>query len=680
MAAPEFRAVLRIYRIPDGDHYGAALPAAARGAWKHNGTATRYNADKTLGFYFSESQLELIDEITEPDTLTYEETATDICTFSATITYPHNSDIAEWLLANIRPSLAERPRNFIVLKIISADDDDTSDDIADPLLGDVIASQPIAASNSVIVPSVPAGGLNMPSWTKRGMSGTALDIDWGPTERGIQIHLRGGSWLWWAQATSHIRDASDIGFEPATWGQALSALMTANSSYTIPEFAEAVFGSPDAAGTAEYSIEIEDAVLASEEIVSPVGLNSLLLVDETSGLGDPAVLTAGAHNLLETIQRTTESRQLWLDGSTNIFRLREFGGTEENPKLVWDADDFFGRPRLSDRIPQATSFLASQSDYRRNWRIYAFAQRLAQVYGHVQKSLVSMAPKPQSFADEITWTAEAARAAILRTADKATLNHIKAQTLAMALSEADNVFGFGMLRWGDGTRFGIDFGVGDIVEVRLGGSDALSSVRGSRRGLVVRKVAFALDGNRRWGVRVGFGALADVAPAFNPDRVEMPKAYRPKDLPEPTTDGTGPVSPISTPAPPVPPVPPAPFDEGSETPPGAGEPPEPPAPYDEGSEYVWQEPDIPPKPAPYDPGSEYVSQEPDTRPYDPGSEYVSSEPPQSRADINAKNRWTARAKAAAAREARKRKLLQRHTKGAAGSPVGDYDPGSEFLG
>ena len=526
MAIPDFRGVLRVYKLPDGDTFGADLPASARGAWRHNGEAYLYNGDKTLGYYFAESQLELVDEMSEPDNMAVSWEATDIGTWSISQTYPHNSEIAEWLLENVRPSLALRPRNFVVLKIVSADDDDTSDDFADPLLGEVIASAPVStATGAVLTPPVPLG--RMPEWTKRGMSGFAMSVSWGPVAGGIRLTLRGVSVLWWLQATAHIRDITDLtGTSPASWGEFLSATLTANANYTISEFAESLFGGPDAAGSQSYQVSLTDDALSGTEIVSPTGLNSLVIASEAAVAGAPTLLAKGGHNLLQTIQRAVEQQELWLDGSTNILRVRPFGGTETSPKLVWDADDFFGEPELSDEIPKATAFNVGQYDYRRNWHVYAFAPHIAAVFGHIQKSLVSIAPKPQSFADEATWSAAAARAAILRTSDELTLNHIKAQAKAEALAEADNLYGSGMLRWHDGTRVGIDFWVGDIVEVRFGGSDAFSSVRGNRRGLVVRKVSMALDGNRRWGVNVGFGALADVAPRFNPDRVELPTASR----------------------------------------------------------------------------------------------------------------------------------------------------------
>ena len=624
MATPEFRAVLRIYRLPDGEHFGASLPAAARGVWKHNGAAYLYNGDKTLGYYFDESQLELIDEITEPDGLTAEWTATDICSWSVSQIYPPNSDIAAWLLGNVRPSLALRPRNFVVLKIISSDDDDTSDDIADPLLGDVIASAPVDVSDGAVL--TPGAVGRLPDWVKRGMSGVAMDVDWSPVQGGIRIHLRGVSWLWWTQATAHLREAAS---QTGTWEELLAGTLTANASYTIMDFAETLFGGPDAEGSQEYKISLDESALPDEAIVSPVGLHSLVITDETTGdTTTPSLLGRGSHNMLQTLQRATESREKWLDGSTNIFRIRDFGGTEEQPKLVWDAADFFGEPKLSDRIPRATAFSASHPDYRRNWQVYSAVPHLAAIYGHIQKSIVSIAPKPQSFADEPTWTAAAARAAILRTSDELILNHIKAQAKAEALAEADNLYGSGMLRWHDGTKFAIDFFVGDIIEVRFGDHDAFSSVRGSRRGLVVRKVALALDGNRRWGINVGFGALADIAPAFNPDRVDMPRAI--KDKPPitddaPVHDYTPPFTNWQPPAPPTddddddeppaadsPEFVPAPFDPGSETPPGAGEPP-PPAPFDPGSETLPGQGEPPAKasdrqfrPAPYDPGAETI--------------------------------------------------------------------------
>ena len=706
MAVPEFRAVLRIYRMPDGDLFGASLPASARGAWKHNGAAYLYNSDKTLGYYFDESQLELIDTITEPDGLKAEWIATDICSWSVSQTYPPDSDIAAWLLENIRPSLALRPRNFVALKIVSGDDSDTSDDFDDPLLGNVVASAPVNTTGDVLVPGA-VGAL--PEWVKRGMSGVGIDVSWSRVQGGVRISIRGVSALWWLQATAHLREAAAS--EGGSWEELLSATLTANASYTIADFAETLFGGPDAEGNQEYKISLDETALPDEAIVSPVGLQSLIITDETTGeQGDPTLLSRGGHNLLQTFQRATESREKWLDGSTNILRVRDFGGTEEQPKLVWDADDFYGEPKLSDRIPRATAFTASHPDYRRNWQVYSAVPHLAAIYGHIQKSIVSIAPKPQSFADEPTWIAAAARAAILRTSDELILNHIKAQAKAEALAEADNLYGSGMLRWHDGTRFAIDFFVGDIIEVRLGRQDAFSSVRGSRRGLVVRKVAIALDGNRRWGVSVGFGALADVVAAFNPDRVSMPAASKPaKSEPasvSPTQQSPTPQPSVAQPFVPQQPASPQPkkkartaspdfvpppHDPGSETLPATGEPV--PAPYDPGSETLPGAGE--PVPAPYDPGSETLpgAGEPQRpAPYDPGSETlpgagdIPGERKRSREQA-ARDRAdpgptpaTRQVHDAARLEKERRRRQAQEQMAKRFAARYSYDPGSEFLG
>ena len=617
MSLPEFRAVYRLYRVPDGDLFRADLPDSARGIWKHNGAATRYNGDKTLGYYLAESQLELIDEITAPTAATAEWEAGDICSWTVSKIYPYDSEIVAWLLANVRPTLANRPRVFAAVKIVSADDADTSDNFDDLLLGNVISNPSDVAAGDAAEALKPEALGEMPAWTRRGMSGPVMDVNWGLVENGIELHLRGGSWLFYLQATAHHRDTTDLSIEPSDWATILSSTLTANASYTIAEFAENLLGTDDVEGTTSLQISLDQDNVGSTEIVSGVGLHSLVVASElTASVGDPTLFAKGGHNLLQTIQRGVESQEAWLDGRTNLWRVRPFGGTETAPKLVWDAADMI-RPRLSDTIPKAVGFLTRQNDYRRNWVIYAYIQELTEIYGHIQKANVSVAPKPQGFTAEPTWNAQSVRSAILQTSDRLILNHIRAQNKAEALAEADNLSGTCMLRWGDGTRFGIDFDIGDIVEVRLGSNDAFSSVRGMRRGLVIRKVSIALDGNKRWGVSVGLGALADVAPAFNPDQVAMPARTPPKTTTSPSPTTPTPTSP--TPEPPTgprggqteplfgkdfdfgtPPKPkatdddfePAPYDEGSETLPGANENPNPPA----NDPYF--------KPAPYDPGSE----------------------------------------------------------------------------
>ena len=522
MATPEFRAVLRIYRLPEGDLYDADLPASARGQWKHNGGAYTYNGDKPLGYFFDVSQLELIDEITEPNSLTAEFEATGISSWSMSQTYPPRSDIAAYLLENVRPSLADRPRVFAALKIITSDDPDTTDSFDDVLLGNVVSqvSDYSAANTDADGDTLYVKGISaMPEWTRRGISGPVLECGWRPVEAGIEITLRGGSAAWWAQATAQLADPIEIAVNP------IAGLIAANATVTLPEFAESLFGTANAAGNQDYQITLDDAALADELIISAAALNCLVVSDESTGTTSTAPnLSAGGHNLLQTIQRITESKEKWLDGRTPILRVRDFGGTEAAPKLVWDEADIYPNTGgLNDRLPRATSFNSKQSDYRRNWNVFSSVPELVRSLGHIMMSNVSVAPKPQSFQDEPTWNSTATRASILSTSDQLILNYIKAQNKANALREADNLFGDFMVRWGDGSRVGLDFDLGDIVEVRFGGThDAFSTVRGTRRGLVIRKIVIALDGNRRWGVSVGLGALADVAPGFSPDAVSAP--------------------------------------------------------------------------------------------------------------------------------------------------------------
>ena len=657
MAAPLFKGVIRLYRLPPGDLIEAELPASARGDWRGNGAAYRYNADKTLGYFFSEDDLELVDEIVEPDGLFMKWEADRIGSWSMTLSYPPDSPIAAELLANIRPSLVERPRIFAVMKAVSVDDEDTSDDFEDILLANVIAQPSAVATGDAadgIVPPAQVG--DMPAWTRRGMSGIPLDISHSrDTDGQHKLYIRGADWLWALQSTTHHRDISDLDLpaetladvqqdRPVPLQKLLSWMLTANAVYTLSDLGVELYGTEGTQGTQTYRVELEPRVgggaaspgtlptspadsrrpaapnlsgqqaAGSSSIITPIGRHCIgILAPQTaSNINE---LVAGGHNTLQTLQRYVEANGKWLDGRGNLLRVRELGD-ETAPSVVWEAEDMYD-PELSDSIPKATVILTKHPDWRRDWTIYSAVPHLTDVYGHIQQSNVSVAPKPQSYEEEPFYDPALSRSEVIAAGDRLIINHIKAQNEAEALEAADNLSGTCMLRWGDGTRFGIDFDVGDAVELRLGQHDAFSTRRGDRHGLIVRSVALAMDGNTRWGLTIGLGAKADIAPQLNPGRVAMPTKPKPRQ-PRPT-------APTGVGVDPVPPSPPLPPPPGGQTPP------------------LWSQEDIdrakrPPiasdpdfDPVPFDPGRETIpgTGEPPLVPFDPGRETIpgTGEPP-----------------------------------------------------
>ena len=338
----------------------------------------------------------------------------------------------------------------------------------------------------------------------------------------------------------------------------------------------------------------------------------------------------GQHSLLQVFQRLAERTGL-VFRAVGAVVVWDYPGSEETPDVVWEDGKDCQTTDLDDHIPDATNILSKHSDYRRDWLVFIHAPLITSVYGFIQSSNISTALKPQDLSGEVAygyWGDTATAEDIQTASDLFTLSDIQAQNEALLLALADNLSGTTQPLWGDKTQFAVSFDLASSVQVLAdhdgyGTSRAGTTATTERKGLICWQVQITFNA-RAWGCTVSLGALADVAPEMLPYAVELPP---PKKKPKQVEPPVSPVSPAPTPPLPPPPPPPAPFDEGSETPPGAGEPPPPPpAPYDEGSEYVWQEPDT----QPYDPGSEYVWSEPPRQPsapYDPGSEYVSSEPP-----------------------------------------------------
>ena len=547
MAAPRFRLACDFYAVP-------STAELVDGATVDSGNYA-YSPDKTLGHFFpagtsATHSFTFLGEPPVPTGFTATWRLNDMGTWSMTMTAAENDVDMAALIGALRPSQDDRPRAFAVWQIIAEDEngsDGIDEDLSDPFCASFILDDPDSDYPMILTDRLP----NAPAWSKRGMSGPVRKIDWRRSAPGqIEFTIKGSDWLWAAQSTTQRRDVprpalpapNDNPPNQIAFRTLCSELLKVNAVYTTKVLVETELADGSLEGQQDFQISLADNALPggldvalSDKIITPVGLYGIICGFTrpaiTKMTNDGSLISVfstppGAHNMLQTFQRLVERVGLifYAVGPVIVF---DAPGDEAAPSAVWTDGQECISTHLTDEIPEATSIWTKQSDYRRDWHVSTSIPATVQAHGHIQSSNVSVARKPASIQDEIAYAEGLTQRQVLQASDTMTLESIRAQNKALALELSDNLSGTCQPLWTDDTRFGVDFRLGDAIELRLTEFEELWSQRAgltsetSRRGLINRQ--FQLTFNAvGWGCTTSFGALADVAPEMLPYEAAVP--------------------------------------------------------------------------------------------------------------------------------------------------------------
>lgn len=474
----------------------------------------------------------------------------DATTFSASL---EMNEVSTWSVT--KEFALGDPRSLALLQAAStpgawsawhiSTEDDSPEEIANFLQGTVL-NTPAPSANPLLFPTSAtptfADEAGTPAFLARGGGGPVQQISVEITERSESITIAGTSWAKLLQQTVHLNDV----FDPPTavqggasgFQQLVSDVLLANSEYALTQLTEdeiAKLGTDEYLADVKFRTDLGSAGIEAATAFrtkTPVAIFTIIsavrasartrldaefpdtpFIDSKGGIVKP-----GSHNLLRTFQRLAER--------TGLFFL------DNMPLVLWDApptttiewgpgDYFTASPRLY--TPQATAWITSHVDQLRNWDVYTPDVDLIAAYGEIQASNLSTAVRALSAEADIFTEAdiaptdqlpgETAEEAARRFSGQIIIQQIKAQNAGLAISEANNISVGVDLKWNEGTRYGIDWKLGDRVRV-ISASGMQFPDPDVDAGLEIRKVTIALAQGGQWSFKAGLGPRSNVLPGF----------------------------------------------------------------------------------------------------------------------------------------------------------------------
>lgn len=288
-------------------------------------------------------------------------------------------------------------------------------------------------------------------------------------------------------------------------GSPISTIATINNPYSF-----------DGRQIATIELGASNLTQTSTFFPTPIGVFSVIHAITQAGIAAvPSTYRVGtnrgSHTILREVQRLAEQAGLLFTAPVPIV-LFFAPGDPLNPDRVWREEDYFSAS-VSSRRPSATGWITQHNDAWRDLTFYSPDIAAANEHGLILAHNTSIAPKPQSMdTDIVTDTNFPDKQASVN----ALFAILQAQNAAEAIRARETHQANVEVRWAAGTRYGIDFGLGDAIQ--------LAGTPSTPRGLIVREVAIALDDSGRWSFQVGLGARSELAPALRGEYVQATQA------------------------------------------------------------------------------------------------------------------------------------------------------------
>lgn len=519
LPAPSLR--LRVYKLPDDAEYVLdhtdtdVIEGGVNGKYSHLG-------NRPLDFFFGTGVGQLSYE------LLYE---TDyVTTFSATLRANAKSN---WALTIMFPrerraeALAVKQAidpaengSFAVWHLTTADDDAL---FVDRFLGGDIDNSLGAPGGDPVEQIYPLISSNndLPGYVARGGGGPLLSAGLESKNNGdIELSVEGADWAQCLEETTHTRDHGLTGRIRGQLGlrRLLTALLVNNATSPLTSISEnqlttEYLGSQTLAialgNSADLSQIRSDATLPTT--IGQYVIIAAMRADAASTINflNNFHSLAGRHSVLAEVIRLCESAGVLFTMSLPIVYIFA-PGSEDDPTQVWGPEDYFNVSEVSRR-PNATGWVINHTDYWRDWTYYTPDLSAAFRHGLILRHTTSQAYKPQSQDMDIVMDGCAPD---VRQSSLALNRELQAAAAVEAIRAAETQTAQVSVRWGPGTRYGVDFQLGDTIRL-VGGPE-------TSKGLVVREVSMALASDGRWNFQVGLGALVSLSPVLRGEYVLNP--------------------------------------------------------------------------------------------------------------------------------------------------------------
>lgn len=512
-----------------------------------------YHPLRTVDYWIKRSETDetydLLAENASVYTFSAELEINDVCTWAIEIDFPIGSPEAARFA-----EAADSAGAWSVWHITAQDD--TPAGIGDFLEGDLFSGS--VFQEGALFPTL--ANDDYPSFLNRGGGGPVMEVGVRTTERSERVSIKGTCWGKLLQQTVHRNEIFDSALPTAAstgvdgFRLLVSQILQANSEYDIQALTTdelAKLGSEDEdedPASRQFKIDLSEAGLSTSDITrihTPIAIHTIIAAvtgDSSEGLVKhltdsyseiPFVsprggfIAPGSHSVLRSYQRLAETTDSFFGTGLPVILWRISENTHD-----WDPSHYFDCDLKKFR-PQATAWFSHHVDAGgpRDWIVYAPDLELVEDYGHIQAVNLSSAPRAlgEEFelftADDISDTdtrlgSPLPTGAALQTAKAVLAKNltgqyilyaIKAQNRGLAFSEANRESADVDVKWSVGSRFGIDWGLGDRVNLTT------PSGWSSSAAMQIRRVIISLGEDGRWSFKAGLGPRSTIKPGFRPE-------------------------------------------------------------------------------------------------------------------------------------------------------------------
>lgn len=481
MAQPQVQ--VRILRLPEAATYSPRTEAGRGQPYNGLPPGSYTYENRGLDYFFPNRNLPYRLGFASQDAYEFRLVLklNDICGWSYSQEFAADDPRLNQLL-----TAARAPDSFIIWQI--TDETDDPDQIADYLGGN---TEGVAYTPTTNQHTYPAALTGPNTFAQRGGGGLITDVTPKLTASGtIQVTLDGTCW---AQTLAETRQTRLDGKQRETtqpqgiWSLFADALWT-NAEYTT-----------DTIQSGETELQ------HANQIITPIGK---WLVQTTmtaraaialQGDTDTYYEAAGQHNVLDTFQRLAEASGLIFRTGQPVILLDTPGARTHTwrPQHVHTAEMSYHRPR-------ATSIVTTHTDYARNWTIHSPIAPLEQQHGHIQRSQRSTAPRPESEAAAQTYGLDGTDG------DQEIWRIIAEQVASTAIREAAQYSAIAEMRWQPGTRYGLDWTIGDTARLNWTASVANDPQLNPTTTIRQATITHTADGTTT--ITAGLGATSDLVP------------------------------------------------------------------------------------------------------------------------------------------------------------------------
>lgn len=508
LPAPSVR--LRIYSLPEGAEYVLDHTDADVVGGGVNGRYSQLG-NRPLDFFFGtgigQLSYDLLYETEYVTTFASTQRANAKSTWAATIMFPSTRrSEAQAVKSAIDPA---DNGSFAIWHISTADDDRL---FVDRFLGGNLGDDlgvPNGPPAQQLYPLIPSTS-ELPGYVARGGGGPLLSAGLSAKANGdIELSIEGADWAQCLEETTHTQDHQlgvlvngQIGLR-----QLITGILVENSTAPLSSISD-IADRENFLGSQVVATALGTTSLAqladSATVPTTVGQYTIIAAMRADAAATISTdirwrSSAGRHSLLSEVTRLCERAGILFTMPLPIVYMFA-PGNEDSPTQTWGPEDYFDADETSRR-PNATGWVIHHSDYWRDWTYYTPDLEAVDEHGLILRHTTSPAYRPQSQDTDIVLdgcapdteaSVEALHAELQAAAAVESIRAAETQTAKVDV------------RWGPGTRYGVDFQLGDTIRLTGGPS--------TRKGLVVREVSMALAADGRWNFQVGLGALVQLSP------------------------------------------------------------------------------------------------------------------------------------------------------------------------